>query len=171
MKDKPPIKKEFTTTGDQRHKHHTENLKTEDENLKIIKSHDDNSRAEELEKLLNTRESEIKTLQERLNNDKEILYDVISEKKLLNKKIQDLELKEIDAKLNDFQKLQQKHHKTKHRLQVTKNLLDEANKKIDESHHKIDELNIIIEDLKNMGIINHVIGRFPESYKEYEKNK
>lgn len=86
MKDKPPIKKEFTTTGDQRHKHHTENLKTEDENLKIIKSHDDNSRAEELEKLLNTRESEIKTLQERLNNDKEILYDVISEKKLLNKK-------------------------------------------------------------------------------------
>lgn len=167
MKDKSnksPIKKGFTNADDQRLKLRTGNLKEEDGNLKINRSSEDNSRIKELEKLLNKRESEIKTLKERLKNDKEILQDVIGEKKLLNKKIQDFELKEIDAKLNEFQKLQQNHYKTEHRLQVTKKLLDEANE-------KIGKLEKIIEDLKNMGNINYILGRFPESYKEYEKNK
>jgi len=113
MKDKSnksPIKKGFTNADDQHLKLRTGNLKEEDGNLKINRSSEDNSRVKELEKLLNKRESEIKTLKERLKNDKEILQDVIGEKKLLNKKIQDFELKEIDAKLNEFQKLQQNHY-------------------------------------------------------------
>lgn len=122
-----------------------------------------NSRIKELEKQLFKKESEIEFLKEKLTNNQEILLDVINDKKHLKKQIQDFELKEIDARLNNFRKLQRKQHKIEHRLFVTKEILDEARQKLDERAK-------VIKDLENRGLADYILANYPESYVQYQKN-
>lgn len=139
-------------------------------NLKVEPS-DDNSRIKKMEKELRNRESEIDSLKEKLNNNKKILQDMIQDKKLKEKQIQVFELKEIDAKLDKLQKLQSEYDKIKHRLMVTKKLLDEANEEIVRLKDEIEVREKIMEDLKNRGLMDHILGRFPDSFKEYKEKK
>ena len=129
----------------------------------------ENSIIKELEGELNKRDAQIELLNEKLSNNKDILQNVISEKKQLKVRIQEYDLKLIDAKLSQFQKLQVEHQKTVHRLQVTKKHLDSANKKINELQLSIEDLEKIIEDLDNRGLWDHLRGKYPESYQKYKK--
>ena len=121
-----------------------------------------NSRIKELEKVLGKKESEIEFLKEKLNNNQEVLLDVIEDKKLLKKQIEDFELKEIDEKLNNFQQLQRKQHKTEHRLFITQKNLDEAREEL-KFRKKI------IKDMENRSIVDYMMGNYPESLIKYNK--
>jgi chromosome segregation ATPase len=125
-------------------------------------SADDKSRIKKLEKEVGKKESEIEFLKEKLTNNQEILLDVIEDKKILKKQIEDFQLKEIDEKLNNFRELQHKHHKTEHRLFVTKNQLEDARQELDIRAK-------VIEDLEKRGLRDYTMGNFPESYQEYKK--
>jgi DNA repair exonuclease SbcCD ATPase subunit len=124
----------------------------------------DETSVEELEKELNLKENEIKGLREKLTRTQEQLQDTMNEKKSLEKRMSELELKEIDLKLNNSENLRQEHNKLEHRVQVTKKQLDDAN----------DELkfqNKVIEDMENRGIVDIILGRLPESFERYRKRK
>jgi chromosome segregation ATPase len=121
-----------------------------------------NSRIKELEKELGKKESEIEFLKEKLTNNQDVLLDVIEDKKILKKQIEDFELKEIDSKLNNFRELQRKQHKIEHRLFITEKHLEEAR----------EELNFrkkIINDMENRGILDYMMGTYPESLLKYNK--
>jgi chromosome segregation ATPase len=120
------------------------------------------SRVKELEKDLARKESEIEFLKEKLNNNQEVLLDIIEDKKLLKKQIEEFELKEIEEKLNNFRKLQHKHHKTEHRLYITKKNLDTARQDLEERRN-------VIVDLEKRGLRDYVLGNYPESYVKYQK--
>ncbi len=137
--------------------------------LKDKESLDLNAKINQLEMELRSKESTIEVLQERLNNNKDMLQDVIAEKKQLNLRVQGYDLNLIDAKLNQYQKLQEDHQKMMHRLQVTKNHLDDANQKIKEANGKIDVLEKIIVDLGDRGLLDYIRGRYPESYRRYKE--
>ncbi|MDD1775458.1 MAG: hypothetical protein LUQ24_08000 [Methanobacterium sp.] len=122
-----------------------------------------------LERELKTRESTIESLKEQLENNHSILQDVITEKKELKRRVQGYDLSLIDAKLKQYQKLQEDHQKTVHRLQVTKNHLDNANNNIKELEREQDKLKQIIEDLNTRGLLDYVRGKYPESYLEYRE--
>ena len=125
-------------------------------------STDDKKRIKELEAKLAKKESEIEFFKDKINTNQEIILDVIEEKKLLKKQIEEFERKELDVKLNNYLELQRKHHKVEHRLFVTKNLLDEAQAEL-EFRAKI------IEELENQGIMDLVLGKYPDNYLEYKK--
>lgn len=133
-----------------------------DNPVKETESIEANRRIKELEAALAKKESEIDFLKDKINTNQDIILDVIDEKKLLKKQIEEYESKELDMKLNNYMELQRKHHKVEHRLFVTKNLLDEAHKKL-EFHAKV------IEDLENRGFTDFILGRHPDSYRDYKK--
>lgn len=118
----------------------------------------------ELEKELRNRESELKTLQERLKNNEDMLQDAIDEKNKMKLQLQEYELTLTDNKLNQHQKLQEDHNKTVHRLQVTKKQLDDA-------RTDISDLKEIIDELANRGLLDHIRGKYPESFEEYKGKK
>jgi hypothetical protein len=55
------------------------------------------------------------------------------------------------------QKLKNDHDKLQHRYQITRHLLEEAR--------------MVIKDLENRGLMDHLRGKYPESFLEYQKNK
>ena len=126
-------------------------------------STDDKKRIKELEAKLAKNESEIEFFKDKINTNQEIILDVIEEKKLLKKQIEEFERKELDVKLNNYMELQRKHHKVEHRLFVTKNLLDEA-------HEKLEFQAKVITDLEDRGLTDFLLGRHPVSYQEYKKS-
>lgn len=132
-------------------------------------SKDTEAQIMELKKELKSKQSTIELLQERLKNNKEMLQDLIQEKNQLKKRIQEYDLNLMDAKLNQYQKLQEDHQKTVHRLQVTKKHLDEVNLKNKELNKEINILEKIIEDLANRGLLDHARGRYPDSFQKYKK--
>lgn len=122
-----------------------------------------------LERELDEKESAIKSLKEQLSNNQSILKDVISEKKQLITRVQEYDLSLVDTKLEQYQKLQETHQKTVHRLKVTKKHLDMANTNIKEMQGEIKKLKQIISDLNNRGLLDYVLSKYPESYQEYRK--
>jgi len=134
-----------------------------DNPVQEIKSVDIEKRTKELEAELAKKESEIEFLKDKINTNQEIIMDVIDEKKLLKKQIEEYERKELDVRLNNYMELQRKHHKVEHRLFVTKNLLDEA-------HEKLEFQAKVIGDLEDRGLTDFILGRHPDSYGEYKKS-
>lgn len=123
----------------------------------------------ELERELKSRESTIAALQEKLKTNENMLQDAIQEKNQTKLRLQEYDLKLIDAKLSQYQKLQEDHQKTVHRLQVTKRHLDEINLKNKELNEEIIFLKEVIEDLANRGLVDHMRGRYPDSFKNYNE--
>lgn len=115
-----------------------------------------------LEKELAKKESEIEFLKEKLSNNQEVLLDIIEDKKILKKQIEEFELKEIDEKLNNLRELQHKYHKVEHRLYITKKHLDTARQDLEERGN-------VIKDLEKRGLRDYVLGNYPESYVKYQK--
>jgi chromosome segregation ATPase len=138
-------------------------IRKEPEDTNIDKSLEDkNSLLEELKGELVRKDGELTQLKEKLSNTQERLLNINQEKKLLEQRKTNLELKEIELKLNNLQELENKHDKLTHRNQVTKKQLDQAR-----THLKIQEN--IIRDLKNRGLLDYLLRRFPESFQEYQK--
>lgn len=118
------------------------------------------ARIRELEKELRNRESSIELLRERLKNNEGMLQDAIEEKNQFKGRIREHDLNQ--AKIDQYQNLQEDHHKAVHRLQVTKKQLDEA-------REEIDILKEIVDDLANRGLWDHIHGKYPESFEEYKE--
>lgn len=123
---------------------------------------DTEARIKELEKKLKSRESDIENLQEKLRTNKDMLQDVIQEKNQIKLRLQEYDLNLTDAKLSQYQKLQEDHQKLVHRLQVTKKHLDDA-------RDEIAILREIIDDLTHRGLFDRIRSRYPESLKKYKK--
>jgi chromosome segregation ATPase len=138
----------------------------EKSNPKVIQT---DSKIRELEEKLKTQEKTNKKLKEKLENNSNMLNDVIRENKQLKKRIQEYDLKLVDTKLSQYQKLQEEYQKKAHRLQVTKKHLDNANLKNQDLQEKEKILHQIIADLEKRGLLDYIRGRYPESYQKYKQ--
>lgn len=124
-------------------------------------SQDVDVKIEELKSELKRGESAISALQERLKNNEDMLKDSIAEKNELKQRLQQIDLHQNDTKIGEYQKLLEDHQKTVHRLEVTK-------KHLDESKDEIAVLKEVIDDLASRSLLDHLLGRYPESFKEYK---
>ncbi len=125
-------------------------------------SKDAEAQIKELKRELKSRASDIEALQEKLETNEDMLQDAIQEKNQMKLQLQEYDLNLIDSKLGQYQKLQEDHQKTVHRLQVTKKHLDNA-------RDEIAILREIIDDLTHRSLFDHIRGRYPESMKKYKK--
>lgn len=114
-------------------------------------------RIEMLEAELAKREKELESFKEILSTSQEILRDAMDDKKAIQKRLDQLEHMKVEFNARRHQKLQNDHDKLQHRYQITKELLKEAR--------------VVIKDLKNRGLVDHLRGKYPESFLEYQKNK
>ena len=146
---------EQVASGYQERRDENFNVESKDELIKKLK------------KELKKKDALLELLNQKLSNNQQIIKDGISEKKHLKLQLQEYELSLIDAKLQQYAKLQDEHQKTLHRLQVRKKHLDNANQKITQSQEKIEELKRIIEDLNNRSLWDHLRRKYPESYQRY----
>jgi|GEM_PF-1690770 chromosome segregation ATPase len=128
----------------------------------VFKNGDEVS-TEELERELIHKENEIRKLEEKLADTFGRLHDVVAEKKLLQQKINEGELQEIDLKFKNFNELQDNYHKLEHRTKVTKKQLDDVRARAEFQER-------VIEDLENRGFLDFLFGRIPESFRQYKKN-
>lgn len=124
-------------------------------------SQDVDVKIDELKSELKRGESAIAALQERLKNNEDMLKDSIAEKKELKQRLQQIDLHQNDAKIGEYQKLLEDHQKTVHRLEVTKKHLDNAK-------DEIAFLKEVIDELASRNLLDHLFGRYPESFHEYK---
>lgn len=108
------------------------------------------------------RETEILKNAKKLEDTEERLHHIIKDKKVLEKRINELELKELSIQLGNYEKLKMDHSKLEHRTQVTRKHLENARKHIRFMEN-------VIEDLVNRGITDLLLRKFPESYIKYLK--
>lgn len=134
-------------------------------------SKDAEAQIKKLKDELKGKQSTIEQLQDRLNNNGNMLQDLIQEKNQLKKRIQEYDLSLIDAKLSQYQKLQEDHQKTVHRLQVTKKHLDELNLRNKDLNKEIEILKEVIEELGNRGLLDLLRGKYPKSFERYKGRK
>lgn len=131
---------------------------------------------EDLEEKLRKKEIEISELQEKLQDKEELVLDMIKGKKILDKRIRDLELLQLSLKLDDFELLKMEHRKLEHRTQITKKQLDDARTKIEsqkkyvaEAKERVDFMEKVIYDLEKRGFTDLLRNRYPETFIEYRK--
>ena len=110
-----------------------------------------------LEAELSKREKELESFKEILSTSQEILRDAMDDKKTIQKRLDELEHMKVEFNVRRHQKLQNDHDKLQHRYQITKELLEEAR--------------VVIKDLENWGLMDHLRGIYPESFLEFQKNK
>lgn len=127
-------------------------------------NNEDEDSTEELEKELIHKENEIRKLEEMLENTMDRLHDVVAEKKLLEERINEVELQEIGLKFKNFNELQDNYCKLEHRTKITKNQLDDVRARAELQEG-------VIEDLENRGFLDFLLGRVPESLVEYREKK
>lgn len=121
-------------------------------------------------KLTNTK-SELKLVEDKLEYCQDRVIDIRNEKNALLKKANYYESCNIDEKLKEYEKLKQDFLKQEHRLKITKNLLDD-------SREEITLLKEIIEEFKNLSILNFIRKIYPENinipfikHEKYSKHK
>lgn len=127
-------------------------------------NNEDEDSTEELEKELIHKENEIRKLEEMLENTMDRLHDVVAEKKLLEERINEVDLQEIGLKFKNFNELQDNYCKLEHRTKITKNQLDDVRARAELQEG-------VIEDLENRGFLDFLLGRVPESLVEYREKK
>jgi chromosome segregation ATPase len=133
--------------------------------------------SEELEKKLKIEHNEVLKLQKRLEYANERIHDVVNEKIIIEKRLNELEFKDISLQFGKFEELKKEHNQLVHRLHVTKNQLDNAreqiksqNQFVEDSKDQIKFMELVIHDLENRGLTDFILNRFPESFNEYKKN-
>lgn len=114
-------------------------------------------RIEMLEAELAKREKELESFKEILSTTQEIIRDTMDDKKSIQKRLDELEHMKVEFNVRRHQKLQNDHDKLQHRYQVTKKLLEEAR--------------LVIKDLENRGLMDHLRGNYPDSFIQYQKVK
>lgn len=98
----------------------------------------------------------------KLEDTEERFHLTIKDKQILEKRINELELKELSIQLGNYEELKMNHSKLEHRIQITKKQLEDARKYIKFMEN-------VIDDLGNRGIVDLLRKRFPETYIEYMK--
>jgi chromosome segregation ATPase len=131
---------------------------------------------EDFEEKLRKKNFKISELQGKLQDKEELVLDLINGKKILDKRIRDLELMELSLKLDDFEKLKMEYRKLEHRTQITKKQLDEARNKIEsqkkyvaEAKERVEFMEKVINDLEKRGFTDLIRNRYPETFIEYQK--
>ena len=106
----------------------------------------------------------------------ERIHDVVDEKIILEKRLNELEFKDISLQFGKFEELKKESNQLVHRLQVTKKQLDNSRKQIksqnqivEDSKDQIEFMELVIHDLENRGLADFIRNRFPESFKNYKK--
>lgn len=117
---------------------------------------------EGLEFKLKQKESEIQELREKLQDKYAMLQDRIDEKRALEKRVKEFELNDATLKMVKLDEVTLENHKLEHRVQVTKKQLDYA-------RNDLELQKKVIEDLENRGVLDFLLRRFPESFKEYKE--
>ncbi len=117
---------------------------------------------EKLNKIIKEKNNEIKLLQNKLLDSKDMVHDIIQEKNSLKKRMNQYELDEFNLQIGKFAELKNDYNKIEHRLNITKKQLDTARNQIIFDKQ-------VIEDLKNRSLMDYLRKRFPESFVSYKK--
>ncbi len=126
--------------------------------MTMTQSETDNydERIKMLEAELSKRDKELESFKEILSTSQEILRDAMDDKKIIQKRLDKLEHMKVEFNVRRYHKLQNDHDKLQHRYQITKELLEEAR--------------IVIKDLEKRGLMDHLMGKYPDSHLKYQKN-
>jgi chromosome segregation ATPase len=119
-------------------------------------------RIEELETELSKKNQALKYHEEEISDLKYHIQELVADKREISDKLDNLQLMQIELKINDYNSLKDDYNKLKHRTDVTKKLLDQA-------RNDLKILKKVLEDLEKRGILDFLLGRYPESYQEYKK--
>lgn len=101
---------------------------------------------------------------EKLKQALDRLSELRKEKEDLQLKLEKLEHKQLDLKLQEHEKLKQDYHIISHRAQVTKEQLDQSRRKLESQKQ-------VIKDLEERGIIDYIKNRYPPSFIQYKKDE
>jgi len=138
-------------------------------NLESDTQMDDNSSIEELENELKRKNNKIIELQKKFENAQERIHEVIIQKNSFEKRVNELELKQLSLQLVNYDELKNKFSKLEHRMQITKKQLDDTRNHIELQKQRIKLLEKVIEDLENRGLTDYLRHKFPETFIEYKK--
>jgi len=138
-------------------------------NLESDTQMDDNSSIEELENELKRKNNKIIELQKKFEDAQERIHEVIIQKNSFEKRVNELELKQLSLQLVNYDELKNKFSKLEHRMQITKKQLDDTRNHIELQKQRIKLLEKVIEDLENRGLTDYLRHKFPETFIEYKK--
>ncbi|MDR3222643.1 MAG: hypothetical protein LBT66_02740 [Methanobrevibacter sp.] len=138
------------------------------------KTHTPNSSLiNDLKNEINSLKTQIAEQQKESRNEisdlKKKIFRLHNEKSTLSRDVEINEVKEIDHKLKDVEKLKQDLLKSQHKNTVIKDILDETREDINSLKKDKEELIAIIEDFDNLGFIDAVKHKKPDSYYEFFK--
>jgi chromosome segregation ATPase len=133
---------------------------------------------EDLNNKLKKRNSEISQLQEKLKDTEEMIQNLITDKKILDRRIRELEIMDLNLKIGNYEELKIDHSKLEHRQLITKKQLDEARSKIEsqekyvaDAKEQVETMEKVINDLEKRGLKDYIRNRYPESFLQYQKGK
>lgn len=129
-----------------------------------VEDSEDNPTLEELENEISRRDNEIVKLHQRLDDAQGRIQDLVKDKKVLQTKINEFELIDLNLELSKYKELKIEHNKLKHRTQVTKQQLDEA-------RERVKFLENVINSLENRGLKERILRRYPEVYLTFKKER
>ncbi|MDR2830938.1 MAG: hypothetical protein LBB45_07895 [Methanobrevibacter sp.] len=101
---------------------------------------------------------------------KKKIFRLHNEKSKLSKSVEVNEVKEVDHKLKNVEKLKQDLLKSQHKNTVIKDILDETRENVDALKMDNENLIAIIEDFGNLGLIDSLKRKKPDSYYKFFKN-
>ncbi|MDP3065656.1 MAG: hypothetical protein Q8N08_02875 [Methanobacteriaceae archaeon] len=112
-------------------------------------------RIKELENELSKKQKDLDSFRDILASSQEILKDALAEKKIIQARLDQLELMKVEYNIRQHQQLKNDYQKLEHRYQITKKLLEEARQ--------------VIKDLEKRGVTDYFLGKYPESLLEFNK--
>ncbi len=115
----------------------------------------------QLEEKVQYQNQALNRINEKLSQCLDRLGEIRQEKEILENKIKELEIREMDFKLLKHDKLQNDYDKMKHRTQVTKKQLDDA-------RNHILFLEKVLQDMENRRLMDYIKKKYPESWVEYK---
>ncbi|UTB32799.1 MAG: hypothetical protein NKF70_00490 [Methanobacterium sp. ERen5] len=133
-------------------------INEDDSNQKSKKDYDDI--IEELEMKLAKKQVIIQDLKERIHDANNRVSDMVEKNSSLESRINEYELQDIAMKFGKFEELKDKNKKLDHRVKVTKNHLDSA-------REYLKFTDVVIMDMKNRGMLDRILRRYPDSYQRY----
>lgn len=120
-------------------------------------------RIEELETELSKKNQALMYHEEEISDLKYRIQEVVADKRKISDKLDKFQLMQIELKINDYNSLKDDYNKLKHRTDITKKLLDQA-------RNDLFRLKMVLADLEKRGLLDFLLGRYPESYQEYKRD-
>lgn len=115
---------------------------------------------EELENELAKKQAMIQDLKERIHDANGRVSDMVEKNSLLETRLNEYELQDLAMKFGKFEELKDKNKKLDHRVKVTKKHLDSA-------REYLKFTDVVILDIKNRGILDRIMRKYPDSYIRY----